>query len=36
MCSIETHDREHPTINDNESSGDGIPIPYISTKYMLV
>ena len=28
MCSIESHDREHPTINDVASSGGSIPLPY--------
>ena len=27
MCSIEVHGRAHPTINDDTSSGGGIPLP---------
>ena len=36
MCSIDAHDRYHPTINDDASSGGGITLPYNSTKYVSV
>ena len=36
MCPIDAHNREHPTINHDVSSGDGRPLPYDSTKYFLV
>ena len=36
MVSIESLDRFHPTIDDYESSGGGIPLTYNPTKYALV
>ena len=36
MCPIEAHDREHPTINYDTSSGGGIPLTSNSTKDVLV
>ena len=36
MCSIESHEREHKYINDGESSGGGIPLPYNSTRDVLL
>ena len=32
MCSIEAHAINHPTKNDDASSGGGILLPYNSTK----
>ena len=36
MCSIEDHYIESPTINGDASSGGDRPLPYNSTKYVLV
>ena len=36
MCSIESHDRIHPTVNYYTSSGGGRPILFESTIYVLV
>ena len=35
MCSIEAHEREHPTVND-DSSGGVILLVFNSKKYVLV
>ena len=32
ICSIDAHDKIHPTKNDDTSSGGGILLPYNSTK----
>ena len=36
MYSIEYHDIDHPTVNDDASSGGEIPLPPESTKDVLV
>ena len=36
MCSIEAHEREHKYINDEVSIRGGRPLPYNSTKYVLI
>ena len=36
MCSTEAHDRYHPTTDYDVSSGGGIPLPYNSTKDVLL
>ena len=36
MFSTEAHGRMHPTVNDDASSGGGIPMPPESTLYVLV
>ena len=36
MCSIEAHDRMHPTEYCDASSGGGRPLPYELKKYVLL
>ena len=36
MCSIEAHERDHKTINDDASSGGGMPLPSKSKKDVLL
>ena len=36
ICSIEAHDRDNPTVNDDSSSGGGIPLTPNLTKSALV